>query len=173
MLKKVLLNAGVSVILIALLIGIFGYIRYDQLTWSRENARQEKAFAEIEYRGLLINDRNNLNDRTAEFIEIFKDKSSKKSEVIKTVDRFKYECDLSLRGLLGNVDPITQYRKDLTRPEGYFEEEHNRYFNSIKETAKILVEIKKELTSKEPLSKKEKSQFIRRLEAEIAKIEDI
>jgi len=43
----------------------------------------------------------------------------------------------------------------------------------VQETVKIISEIKNELTRKETLSRKEKSQLIKKLEAEIDKVKDI
>lgn len=152
---------GLSIVLILLIVGLFGWIRYEQVSTRAELDKQDLDMAKKEYIWKLSTDAQSMYEKVEEVKKLLMEKENlrESTEFQKALKGTKFECDWSLKGLAGRVDSVVCYEKDLRQPVGTSLEKHQAY-QEILEELKLLL---KELGEKGSLTLKEREDFIERL----------
>ncbi len=160
---------GLSVVLVLLMAGLFGWIRYEQLSAQAELEKQDLDMAKKEYLWKLSTDARSMLERVEKIEKLLKEEGSLKesTEFQEALREAKSECDWSLKGLAGQVDSVVRYEKDLRRPLGASLEKHQAYQEILEELLTLL----NELGEKSSLALKERKDFIERFSTLTIEIE--
>ena len=167
--KKIIINVSLSLILVAMLSGLFGYIRYDQLSWKSHRAKEKRIMATLDYERRLIADSKTLTKQVNNLAEALEKQNFDALNLNKMLNQLREECKWSLRGLSGKVNPVIKYEKDLKRPPNASLKKHNQYYSSIKEILRLLNEI----SAKNNLTPEERTQFAQKLREQTENVEII
>lgn len=161
--RNTLTIIGLSLALITLVGGLFGYIRYDQLRFQREAAKQNRDMAAKEYQWKIIVDGKIVSEEIGRLVKVLNETKPfrNRPEFARALNRARDECQWSLQGLSAKVDPVIRYEKDLRKPPGASLKRHNQYLQSVQETLSILDEVSK----RQRMTTKERDSFARRLQS--------
>ena len=167
--KKIIINVSLSLILVAMLSGLFGYIRYDQLSWKSHRAKEKRIMATLDYERRLIADSKTLTKQVNNLAEALEKQNFDALNLNKMLNQLREECKWSLRGLSGKVNPVIKLEKELKRPPEASLKKHNQYYSSIKEILSLLNEIR----AKNNLTPEERTQFAQKLREQTENVEII
>src|SRR3972149_1704813 len=165
--KKIIINVSLSLILVAMLSGLFGYIRYDQLSWKSHRAKEKRIMATLDYERRLIADSKTLTKQVNKLAEALEKQNFDALNLNKMLNQLREECKWSLRGLSGKVNPVIKLEKELKRPPEASLKKHNQYYSSIKEILRLLNEIR----AKSNLTPEERTQFAQKLREQTENVE--
>ena len=165
--KKIIINVSLSLILVAMLSGLFGYIRYDQLSWKSHRAKEKRIMATLDYERRLIADSKTLTKQVNNLAEALEKQNFDALNLNKMLNQLREECKWSLRGLSGKVNPVIKLEKELKRPPEASLKKHNQYYSSIKEILSLLDEI----SAKSNLTPEERTQFAQKLREQTENVE--
>ena len=165
--KKIIINVSLSLILVAMLSGLFGYIRYDQLSWKSHRAKEKRIMATLDYERRLIADSKTLTKQVNNLAEALEKQNFDALNLNKMLNQLREECKWSLRGLSGKVNPVIKLEKELKRPPEASLKKHNQYYSSIKEILSLLNEIR----AKNNLTPEERTQFAQKLREQTENVE--
>jgi len=167
--KKIIINVSLSLILVAMVSGLFGYIRYDQLSWKSHRAKEKRIMATLDYERRLIVDSKTLTKQVNKLAEALEKQNFDALNLNKMLNQLREECKWSLRGLSGKVNPVIKLEKELKRPPEASLKKHNQYYLSIKEILRLLNEI----SAKNNLTPEERAQFAQKLREQTENVEII
>lgn len=142
-LSKYLSVVGLSLLLACLVCGLFGWIRYEQVTNELEREKQARYKLKIEYLSKVVKDGQTINIAIDRLVGSLKNEKDRQL-LAGALKELEAECRSSIRGLEGKVNPVTSYDKDLRLVPGVSKSRHEEYRSLMEELLETVIRLKTE-----------------------------
>ena len=130
--KNILMTSLLAIIVLGLAFWLIGFIRYSQISFNQTVAASDKNLTKLEYQSRVIIDMRQL---TGQAHAISKDFTAGQTPVdpalAQALNALAADCEMSLRGLDGKIDPAVNYAKSLGRPAGASAAVHENYRRAV------------------------------------------
>lgn len=152
-LKNILITCLLTLIVLSLAGGLIGFIRYSQISFNRTVAASDKNLAKLEYQSRVILDMRQLTGQAYDISKaLTAGQTPADPKMAQALKALQADCELSLRGLDGKIDPALNYAKAMQPPAGASAVIHERYRQAVSDLLTLVTEAAKkntDLTTKE------------------------
>jgi hypothetical protein len=168
-LKNLSIITGLALIVAALIIGLFVYIRSNQVTYEKTMAKQKQIASLMEYKAKLYADSRALSKEARSLAkEIADEPVLSGAELERRLNDIQTDCEWSLKGLAGKVNPAVRYDKAMKFPPGGSATKHEQCRNAVKNLLTVVTDME----DKPTLTATERASFAERLNTAAGELEE-